>query len=63
MSSIVRTGGSNVDNSADLRGLSIDIKPTKANGDNVPHGSIWYNMDNNTKYMYNADNDTWYIML
>lgn len=62
MSSIVRTGGSNIDRSADLRGLSTDIKPTAAHGDDVPHGSTWYNMDNNTKYMYNADTDTWYVV-
>ena len=60
MSSIVRTGGSNIDRSADLRGLSTDIKPTKAQGDYIPHGSTWYNMDDCTKYMYNEDNDTWY---
>ena len=60
MSSIVRTGGSNIDRSADLRGLSTDTKPTKAQGDYIPHGSTWYNMDDCTKYMYNEDNDTWY---
>lgn len=63
MGAIVRTGGSNVNKSAELCGLSTDTKPTKANGDDVPYGSTWYNMDNNTRYMYNSDNDTWYIML
>ena len=33
MDSIIRTGGSSVDRSADIRGLSTDTKPTKANGD------------------------------
>ena len=62
MGFIVRTGGSNVDQSADLRGLSTDTKPTRANNNDVPHGSTWYNMDNGTKYMYNANNDTWYLI-
>ena len=58
--SIVRTGGSAVDHSADLRGLTTDTKPTAANGDNVPHGSTWVNMDDGSAYMYNKNNDTWY---
>lgn len=58
--SIVRTGGSAVDHSADLRGLTTDTKPTAANGDNVPHGSTWINMDDGSTYMYNKNNDTWY---
>ena len=58
--SIVRTGGSSVDHSADLRGLSTDTKPTAANGDNVPHGSTFLCMDTATIYMYNKNDDTWY---
>ena len=58
--SIVRTGGSAVDHSADLRGLTTDTKPTAANGDDVPHGSTWINMDDGSVYMYNKNNDTWY---
>lgn len=60
MESIVRVGGSNVDKSADLRGLSTDTKPTTANGDNVSHGSTWINMDDGSSYMYNKNTDTWY---
>ena len=60
MSSIVRVGGSNVDQSADLRGLTTDTKPTRAGGQEVPHGSIWFNMDDSTRYMYNANTDAWY---
>lgn len=59
---IVRTGGSDVDRSADLRGLSNQIKPTAANGDEVPHGSTWLNMDDGSVYMYNESNDTWYLI-
>lgn len=62
MSSIIRVGGSSVDQSADLRGLSTDTKPTAANGDNVPHGSTWINMDDGSAFMYNKDTDTWYEM-
>ena len=60
MSSIVRTGGSNIDRSADFRGLSTDTKPTRAGGQDVPHGSTWYNMDDGRSFMYNADTDVWY---
>ena len=60
--SIVRTGGSAVDHSADLRGLSTDTKPTAANGDNVPHGSTFIEMDTGDGYMYNKNNDTWYAV-
>lgn len=60
--SIVRTGGSDVDHSADLRGLSTDIKPTAANGDDVAHGSTFLNMDNGELWMYNKNNDTWYLV-
>ena len=60
MESIIRTGGSSVDRSADIRGLSTDTKPTKANGDNVPHGSTFIEMNTGNCFMYNANNDTWY---
>ena len=60
--SIVRTGGSDVDHSSDLRGLSTDIKPTAANGDDVAHGSTFLNMDNDELWMYNKNNDTWYLV-
>ena len=62
MESIVRTGGSSVDRSADLRGLSTDTKPTTANGNDVPHGSTWINMDDGSTFMYNKNNDTWYAI-
>ena len=60
--SIVRVGGSAVDKSADLRGITTDTKPTAANGYDVPHGSTWINMDDGSTYMYNKNNDTWYEM-
>ena len=60
MESIVRTGGSSVDRSADLRGLSTYTKPTKANGDEVPNGSTYIEMDTGACFMYNVNNDTWY---
>ena len=60
MESIIRTGGSSVDRSADLRGLSTDTKPTTANGNDVPHGSTYIEMDTGDCYMYNKNNDTWY---
>ena len=62
MESIVRTGGSAVDRSADLRGISTDTKPTAANGNDIPHGSTWINMDDGSVFMYNKNNDTWYEM-
>lgn len=58
--SIVRTGGSDVDHSADLRGLSTDTLPTAANGDDVPHGSTYFCMDTGTCFMYDKNSDTWY---
>lgn len=60
MESIVRVGGSNVDRSGDLRGLTTDIKPTAANGYEVAHGTTWLNMDDGSCFMYNKNNDTWY---
>ena len=60
METIVRVGGSDVDKSADLRGLSTDIKPTAANGENIPHGSTFLCMDNSECFMYNKNDDTWY---
>ena len=57
---IVRTGGSSIDRSADIRKLSTDTKPTKALGFEVPHGSTWISMDTGETYMYNADTDQWY---
>ena len=60
--SIVRTGGSSVDHSADLRGLSTDTKPTAANGNDVPHGSTFLCMDSGEMWMYNKNNDTWYLV-
>ena len=62
MDSIVRVGGSSVDKSADLRGLSTYDKPTAANGYNVPHGSTYIEMDTGDCYMYNKNNDTWYAV-
>ena len=61
MESIVRVGGSSVDKSADLRGLSSDIKPTAADGFDVPHGSTWLCMDTGDVWFYNKNNDTWYL--
>ena len=58
MESIIRTGGSSVDRSADIRGLSTDTKPTKADG--VPHGSTFIEMDTGKCFMFNINNDTWY---
>lgn len=60
--SIVRVGGSSVDQSADLRGLSTDEKPTAASGVDVPHGTTYFCMDNSVKYMYNKNTDTWYAV-
>ena len=60
MDSIIRTGGSSVDRSADIRGLSTDTKPTKANGNEVPHGSTFICMDTGECFMFDANNDTWY---
>ena len=60
--SIVRVGGSAVDKSADIRGLSTDTKPTDANGDNVPHGSTFIEFDTGDCYMFDKNTDTWYLM-
>ena len=54
--SIVRTGGSDVDHSADLRGLSTDTLPTAANGDDVAHGSTYFCMDTGACFMYKRKN-------
>ena len=61
METIVRTGGSSVDRSADLRGLSTDVKPTAADGYDVPHGSTWLCLDTADVWFYNKNNDTWYL--
>lgn len=57
---IVRTGGSSIDRSADIRGLSTDVKPTKANGYEVAHGSTFLCMDDGSCWMYNENTDQWY---
>ena len=61
METIVRVGGSSVDRSADLRGLSTDVKPTAADGYDVPHGSTWLCLDTADVWLYNKNNDTWYL--
>ena len=61
METIVRVGGSSVDKSADLRGLSTDVKPTAADGYDVPHGSTWLCLDTADVWFYNKNNDTWYL--
>ena len=38
-------------------GLSTDTKPT-----NVGNTSVFYEMDTNTAYMFDADNKQWYEM-
>lgn len=58
--SIIRVGGSNVDQSGDYRGLSTDEKPTAVQGYDVPHGSTYFCMDTTTCYMYDKNTDTWY---
>lgn len=58
--SLVRKGGSNVDFSGDLRGLSTDEKPTAANGFDVSHGTTYFCMDTTDCYMYDKNTDTWY---
>lgn len=57
---IVRTGGSSIDRSADIRGLSTDTKPTKAAGFEIPMGSTFIAMDTGDCFMYNANTDVWY---
>lgn len=57
---IVRTGGSSIDRSADIRGLSTDTKPTKAAGFEISHGTTFFCMDDSTCYMYNVNTDQWY---
>lgn len=59
METIVRVGGSAVDKSADLRGKSTYTKPTKANGNDVPHGSTYIEMDTGDCFMYDINDDTW----
>lgn len=61
METIVRVGGSSVDRSADIRGLSTDTKPTAADGYDVPHGSTWLCLDTADVWFYNKNNDTWYL--
>lgn len=60
--SIVRTGGSVVDRSADIRGLSTDEKPTAAKGFDIPHGSTYFCMDTSAEYMYDKNTDTWHYI-
>ena len=55
---VIRMGGSSVDKSADIRGLSTDTKPNKNDG--VPHGSTFIEMDTGNCWMFNETNNTWY---
>ena len=59
---VVRVGGSAVDQSGDLRGLSTDTKPTTANGDDVSHGTTFIEFDTGDCYMYDKNTDSWYQM-
>lgn len=61
---INRTGGASFEKATELRGLSTDTKPTVALDENLdmPNGSIYFEIDTATAYMYSAEDDTWYEM-
>lgn len=45
---------------ADFCGLSTDEKPNKTNTTvPIPNGSLFYEMDTQKKYRYDADSDDW----
>ena len=41
-------------------GLSTDVKPTVAAGDEVPNGSRWRDVDTGRIYHFNSQRDRWY---
>ena len=43
----------------ELRGLSTDTKPTEWNGRPVGNGSVFFEIDTQTAFFFNADSNTW----
>lgn len=43
----------------ELRGLSTDTKPTTWNGRPIGNGSVFFEIDTQTAYFFDADSNTW----
>lgn len=43
----------------EFRGLSGDNKPTNIDGEEIPNGSTFIEMNTGKLYMYDLDNETW----
>ena len=49
-----------IDREQEFRGLSTDTKPTVAeNGVPILNGAVFYCMDNQVVFMYDAENEIW----
>ena len=56
MVTIVKMGGHVATKVAEIYGLSTDSKPI---GDEIPNASIYYSMDDQMVYLYDAENKRW----
>jgi hypothetical protein len=60
MVTVNRVGGTDIERSTELYGKSTDTKPTAdANGEALPNGSIFVEIDTSQAYFYDADTKTW----
>lgn len=58
MISINKIGGQTQTQSAEIYGLSTDIKPID---NNIPNGSIFYEMDTSKLYLFDKQNKVWIL--
>lgn len=57
MISIEKVGGANNTKGTEFRGLSTDTKPTR---DDIPNGSVFFEIDTAKVYMYSLSTQTWH---
>ena len=54
-----RTLGNDEVVNVELRGLSTDEKPTEINGKKIDNGSVFIEIDTETIYFYDLENEEW----
>lgn len=59
MITLSRASFQTVEKVAEFSGLATDEKPTKCGGYIIPNGSIFYEMDSQDTYMFDAENEEW----
>ena len=56
MITLNKIGGYNNVKEAEFKGLSGDTKPI---ADDIPNGSVYYEMDTSLEYRFDAENKVW----